>query len=270
MVGQGGKQVEDVGRVVRPQDRGRRRCRERRGEGTKAGESLLLGRLELGEAPVEGGPQRPLPRGHITGARRQVEHVPKPPASSSTDMTAARAATSSMASGRPSRRRQIRATATAFDSSTTTVPNGGCPPGEQLDGLGLEDLGRAASRSGTASGAYRHFLLAAQSQRYPAGYQQPQPRCGRQQLVDLGRCSMTDSKSSRISSAALSSCSAVTATSGSADPPAAAAPPRSSAPDPRPIRRAGRSQLRPRTAGRPAVLLPARAASCPPHPARSA
>ena len=105
-----------------PFPRGRNGIRELEraaaGEDAEPGEERLLGRLEQVVAPVDRVPQRALALGQVAGAAgQQVEPVLEPARRSPAAMSSfTRAAASSIASGRPSSRRQIAATASSFSS----------------------------------------------------------------------------------------------------------------------------------------------------------
>ncbi len=216
MIDQGGQQVEDVGRPLGREDRGRRGCgersrRTRRGGRTPAAPrrsscATLQSRVARSVRWRAGTSRARAGRSSTSTSR---------PASSSTDMTAARAATSSIASGRPSRRRQIRATASALDSSTEKpYRTAAARRANSWTASDSRTADRPASGSGTASGATPTScspvsrsatrLVTSSRSRGAAASRSPASVAW----------SRTDSKLSRISSAFRSSSSAATDASG--------------------------------------------------------
>ena len=139
-------------------------------------------------APVDRRAQGALAVGRVARAasERRPARVRVGRAAARTSSSVVRAAASSIASGSPSRRRQISATAPALPSvsSKPAVVAAGALD-EQRAGRGLRDGGRVGL-CGTAVGR-RRAVLGLQSQRLAAGRQHGQPRSGGQQVADQRR-----------------------------------------------------------------------------------
>ena len=129
--------------------------------------------------------RRPAPLA-AAGEQRRAARSSRPTIASGVS-SFTRAAASSIASGMPSSRRQISATASAFSSVSSKLGLAACARSTKSCDGGASRPSPSPRRRARASGGTGVLALAAHAQRRPARHEHLQPRRGREQLGDERR-----------------------------------------------------------------------------------